>query len=84
MGVAVISGLYGRISEEEDDQDCHDLIVLYRQRFLDRFGTLRCKELQESGYGSENAEPCSKLAERGVEVLIAVIEENRQKQSGEN
>jgi C_GCAxxG_C_C family probable redox protein len=84
MGVAVISGLYGRVSEEEDDQDCQDLVTLYRERFLERFGTLRCVDLRESGYGSENAEPCSKLAERGVQVLLEVIEEYRQNQCGEN
>ena len=84
MGVAVISGLFGRISEEEDDQDCQELIAHFRQRFIDRFGTLRCIELRESGYGSENDEPCSKLAERGVRVLLEVIEEYRQKQRGES
>lgn len=42
MGVAVISALCGRISKEEDDQECQDLVARFRQRFLDRFGTLRC------------------------------------------
>jgi hypothetical protein len=78
MGVAVISGICGRITAQEDDQDCQDLVARFRQRFLDRFGTLQCKELRESGYGSENLEPCSTLAERGVQVLVEVIEEFRQ------
>jgi hypothetical protein len=80
MGVAVISALYGRTSAEMEDQDCQELVSRYRQRFLDRFGTLRCGELRESGYGADNIEPCSALVERGVRVLVEVIEENRQAQ----
>ncbi len=80
MGVAVISALCGRVTKEADDQDCQDVVAQYRQRFLEGFGTLRCKELRESGYGSDNIEPCSKLVERGVRVLLEVIEEYRQEQ----
>lgn len=78
MGAAVISALYGRTSSEMEDQDCQDLVALYRQRFLDRFGTLQCAALRENGYGSEDGESCSILAERGVQILIEVIEEYRQ------
>jgi len=81
MGVAVISAIYGRTSKEEDDQDCQDLVASYRQRFLDRFGTLRCKELRDSGYGSDNVEPCSALVERGVRVLLELIGEYRPEQA---
>ena len=45
---------------------------------MNRFGTLQCAELRENGYGSEDGESCSILAERGVQVLIEVIEEYRQ------
>ena len=81
LGVAVISALCGRTSPEEDVQDCMEFVAQFRQRFLDRFGTLRCKELRESGYGAENLEPCSKLVERGARILIEVIEENRRAHS---
>lgn len=81
MGVAVISALYGRTSAEADDENCQALVARYRQRFLDRFGTLRCSELRESGYGADNIEPCSALVERGVRVLLEVIEEYRQEQN---
>jgi C_GCAxxG_C_C family probable redox protein len=78
MGAAVISALYGRTSSDTEDQDCQDLVALYRQRFLDRFGTLQCAELREKGYGAEDGEPCSVLAERGVKILVDVIEAYRQ------
>ena len=81
MGVAVISALYGRTSEKVDDQDCQELVASFRKRFLDRFGTLGCSELRESGYGADNIEPCSTLVERGVRVLLGVIEEYRQEQN---
>ena len=81
MGVAVISALYGRTSVEADDENCQKLVARYRQRFLDRFDTLRCSELRESGYGANNIEPCSALVERGVRVLLEVIEEYRQEQN---
>ena len=78
MGVAVIGGLCGRSTAEEDDQDCQDLAASFRGRFLERFGTVRCGELRERGYGADNSEPCSVLAERGVRILIEVIEGHRQ------
>jgi C_GCAxxG_C_C family probable redox protein len=78
MGVAVISMLYGRTSTNEKDQECQDLAARFRERFLDKFGTVRCSDLRESDYGGENAEPCSTLAERGVRVLVDVIEDHRQ------
>ena len=78
LGVAVISALCGRTSSDEDIEDCQEVIAQFRQRFLDRFGTLRCKELRESGYGAENLEPCSKLVERDARILVEVIEEYRQ------
>lgn len=81
MGVAVISTLYGRSSAQGDDQNCQELAARFRQRFLDRFGNLGCSELRESGYGADNNEPCSALVERGVRVLVGVIEEYRQEQS---
>lgn len=77
MGVVVISALYGRVSAEEDDQDCQDLAARFRERFLDRFGTLRCSELREAGYGTEHGESCPVLVERGSRVLVEVIEEAR-------
>jgi C_GCAxxG_C_C family probable redox protein len=82
MGVAVISMLYGRTSPEEDSQECLDLAASFRQRFLDKFGTVRCHDLRESGYGGDNAEPCSTLAERGVQVLVEVIDGHRASQAG--
>ena len=78
MGAAVISALYGRTSSEVEDQGCQDLIALYRQRFLDRFGTLNCAELRENGYGADDGESCSVLAERGVQVLMDMLEAYRQ------
>jgi len=81
IGVAVISALSGRTSAEVNDQNCQELVARYRQRFLDRFETLRCGELRESGYGADNVEPCSVLVERGVQVLVEVLEEYHQEQS---
>lgn len=76
LGVAVISALCGRTSPDEDVEDCKEFVAQFRQRFQDRFGTLCCKELRESGYGADNLEPCSKLVERGARILVEVIEEN--------
>ena len=82
MGVAVIGMLYGRTSADVDDQVCQDLAARFRQRFVERIGTVRCGDLRESGYGGDNPEPCSILVERGVRVLIEVIEEQRLSETG--
>ena len=79
LGVAVISALYGRISSDVDDQDCQDLAASYLERFQEEFGSLRCQELRDSGYGDDQAEPCSVLVEGGSRVLVEVIEDYRRK-----
>lgn len=80
MSVAVISAIYGRITPDGNDDLCEEVVASYRQRFLDRFGTLRCADLRESGFGSDGCEPCSTLVERGVRVLVEVLEDYKQKQ----
>jgi C_GCAxxG_C_C family probable redox protein len=81
-GVMVISGLYGRTTSQEEDDYCQELTSLFRERFLERFGTLRCSELRASGYGSGSEEPCSVLVERAARILVEVIEASLEGRGG--
>jgi C_GCAxxG_C_C family probable redox protein len=74
-GVMIISSLYGRTSQDQDDELCLALTAEYRDRFLNQFGTTICSKLREEKYGSGGEEPCSVLVERASRILIDVIEE---------
>jgi C_GCAxxG_C_C family probable redox protein len=74
-GALIIGALYGRASVEEEDDECYHRVCLYRDRFLEHFGTTRCFDLRESGYGSEGRWPCSVLVEQATRMLWQVLSE---------
>jgi C_GCAxxG_C_C family probable redox protein len=74
-GILLIGAIHGRISPEEDDSTCARLAAKYRENFLQAFGTTRCEEIRDSGYGSEGKWPCSELVERAAGILLKVLNE---------
>jgi C_GCAxxG_C_C family probable redox protein len=74
-GVLIIGALFGRSSQDQDDELCQTIILEYRDRFRNRLDTINCSELREENYGSGGEEPCSVLVERASRILIEVIEE---------
>jgi C_GCAxxG_C_C family probable redox protein len=72
-GVLVIGSLYGRTSAEANDDECNRLVCSYRERFIEEFGTSRCFDIRESGYGSEGIWPCSALVERATRILLETL-----------
>jgi C_GCAxxG_C_C family probable redox protein len=74
-GALLIASLYGRTSADENDDECNRLVCVYRERFIEAFGTSRCCDIRESGYGSEGRWPCSTLVERATIILLDVLGE---------
>jgi C_GCAxxG_C_C family probable redox protein len=74
-GALILGALYGRASVDEEDTECYRRVSLYRDRFLERFGTTRCFDLREGGYGSEGQWPCSALVEQAARILWQVLSE---------
>jgi C_GCAxxG_C_C family probable redox protein len=74
-GTLIIGALYGRTTPDGDDEECNRRACAYRERFLARFGTTRCIELRDSGYGSEGQWPCSTLVEAAAHLLLEVLAE---------
>jgi C_GCAxxG_C_C family probable redox protein len=74
-GALLIGALYGRASVDEDEEECYRRVCLYRDRFIAHFGTTRCLDLRESGYGSEGKWPCSLLVEQATRMLWEVLSE---------
>lgn len=72
-GTLIIGGLYGRTRVDEDDSECNRLVCAFRDRFVERFGTTRCFDLRESGYGGDGPWPCSLLVERATRILLEVL-----------
>lgn len=73
-GTLIIGACHGRTSSDENDEECYRLACLYRDRFLEAFGTTRCFYLRESGYGSDEL-PCSSLVEQGTRILLEVLDQ---------
>lgn len=73
-GTMIIGAQYGRTLPEEDDSECNRLVCLFRDRFVEAFGTARCCELRESGYGSDGQWPCSTLVERATKLLLDTLD----------
>ena len=74
-GALIIGALYGRTHVDQDDEECGRLDSLFRDRFVQVFGTTRCHELRDSGYGSEGQWPCSVLVERATGILMEVLDD---------
>jgi C_GCAxxG_C_C family probable redox protein len=77
-GVLIIGALHGRVLPDEDDSYCGELSARYRERFVQEFGTTRCADLRESGYGSDGEWPCSVLVERATHVLLEVLQDGEE------
>ena len=45
-GIAVIGGLFGRRTSDEDDALVHDLACRFRERFVDELGVTRCQQVR--------------------------------------
>jgi C_GCAxxG_C_C family probable redox protein len=74
-GVMIIGSLFGRSSQDHDDELCQAVILEFRDRFRNRLDTIYCSELREERYGSGGEEPCSVLVERASRILVDVIED---------
>ena len=72
-GALLIGGLHGRTEPDQGDSVCNRLVTIYRQRFVDAFGTGRCLDIRESGYGSSGRWPCSTMVERAARILFSVL-----------
>ena len=73
-GVLLIGGLYGRTDANQDDEECNRLVCVYRERFIQIFGTSRCTDIRDRRYGSEGQWPCSVLVERAARILLGILD----------
>jgi C_GCAxxG_C_C family probable redox protein len=69
----VIGYRYGRTGPEADDAPCYERVCAFRDRFLEAFGTTRCCEIRDLGYGSDGIWPCSVVVERAAHILLEVL-----------
>jgi len=73
-GIMIIGALYGRTRLEEDEDQCMMMANNYRDRFVQRLGSVYCYKLREERYGSHNQEPCSVLVRRAANILVRVLD----------
>ena len=73
-GLMVISALYGRSDAKTNDDRCLDLAIVYRTRFLERFGYIRCADLKKHWIGKKGQETCAELVAVAAGVLVDVLE----------
>ena len=75
-GALIIGSIYGRTDASQSDDECNRLVCVYRERFVGAFGTSRCTDIREAGYGSQGERPCSALVERATRILLEVLDGN--------
>ena len=79
--VAALGSVYGRLSAEEDCKPSADAVRLFLRRFEEEFGTIYCKELQQT-YVREHAlksdgmyRACTVFVEKAIELTTAIIKD---------
>ena len=74
-GVMVVSGLYGRVTSQEDDDQAYELATRYRRQFLAEFGNAQCAPLRKGVEAPGGLDSCAQLVERAARVLLSVLDE---------
>ena len=73
-GVLIIGALFGRARASESDERIYRISALYRNNFIDAFGSSICQEIRElGGYGSKAQYPCSVCVEKSVRVFFHTL-----------
>lgn len=75
-GVLLIGRLFGPSDlkgGEADNQLAGDLAAQYRERFLERFGAIRCAPLRQRIEAGDWLTGCDALAERATETLLMLL-----------
>ena len=73
-GIMIIGALHGRISPQEDEDQCMLAVNKFHDRFAQRLGSVYCYELREKRYGSHNQETCSVLVSRAANILLEILD----------
>ena len=72
-GVMLIAARHGRAQVDEKAEQCKTLVTLYRERFLQEFGSTRCCDLVDLGYHTDQL-PCWALTARAARILLATLD----------
>ena len=81
-GAMVVGALYGRTRPGEDEKRARDIVGRFRERFLAEFGTTQCAPVRERFEEPGKAGFCAPVAERGVRLLLEVLDEVEDKAAG--
>lgn len=73
-GVMVIGAMFGRTTQDEDDQVAYSAAARYRARFLDELGATQCGPLREMAQASGGLGSCSLLVEHAAMILLQVLQ----------
>ncbi|HIC89480.1 MAG TPA: C_GCAxxG_C_C family protein [Anaerolineae bacterium] len=74
-GIMIISGLHGRNSLEQDDQEVIDLAARYRERFIAQMGVSRCGTLYEQVHAPNGLGTCALVVEEAARILLELLAE---------
>ena len=73
-GLLIIGSLFGRIDLKGDDVKVQALGKDFRQRFLDEFGTTKCKEIKEWLKLQGKPDQCDIVVEKSALILLELLE----------
>ncbi len=72
-GVALISFVFGRIRNDEDDEGCFYLIRIYHERFTKELGSINCKVLRPENVYLKGLIDCGPIFPRAAQILADII-----------
>jgi len=73
-GLIVIGALYGRTDGIMNDEHCLLLSKAFRNRFLNHFGYLRCKDLRKFWIGKPGQPDCAELTGQATQLLLEILD----------
>ena len=74
-GVIALGCLFGRTEPGADKQDVYALATEFRNRFLDTFGSTRCKAILEAFGRQENLIECKRMTGAAAGILFDILQE---------
>jgi C_GCAxxG_C_C family probable redox protein len=73
-GILIIGAIYGRARANESDERIYKISALYRNNFIESFGSSVCHTIRDvGGYGSRAKYPCSVCVEKSVHVFFNTL-----------
>lgn len=82
-GTVALGYLYGRMDPGEDKKTIYELASAFRAKFIESFGSARCREILDGFGEQQNMMKCKKLSAGAAGILFDILTEHESKKARE-